>query len=66
MKKDDSELYREQLLVHYHNPENLGCCRMHDVDIEMDTPTWGTWCIDGPMDAEGGLRSDGMKGRAAW
>ncbi len=36
-----SDLYREQLLDHYHNPENFGVLDNADVDIEMDNPTCG-------------------------
>ncbi|MBD3250985.1 SUF system NifU family Fe-S cluster assembly protein [Candidatus Uhrbacteria bacterium] len=36
-----SDLYREQLLDHYHNPENFGTLEDPDVDIEMDNPTCG-------------------------
>ncbi len=35
------DLYREQLLDHYHNPENYGVLDPADVDIEMDNPTCG-------------------------
>jgi len=35
------DLYREQLLDHYHNPENYGILDPADVDIEMDNPTCG-------------------------
>ncbi len=36
-----SDLYREQLLDHYHNPENFGVLDHAEVDIEMDNPTCG-------------------------
>lgn len=36
-----SDLYREQLLDHYHNPENFGNLENPDIDIEMDNPTCG-------------------------
>jgi len=36
-----SDLYREQLLDHYHNPENFGVLDNAQVDIEMDNPTCG-------------------------
>ncbi|MEJ5310742.1 MAG: SUF system NifU family Fe-S cluster assembly protein [Anaerolineae bacterium] len=36
-----SDLYREQLLDHYHNPDNFGVLENADVDIEMDNPTCG-------------------------
>ena len=36
-----SDLYREQLLDHYHNPDNFGVLDNAEVDIEMDNPTCG-------------------------
>lgn len=36
-----SNLYREQLLDHYHNPDNYGVIEDADIDIEMDNPTCG-------------------------
>jgi nitrogen fixation NifU-like protein len=36
-----SDLYREQLLDHYHNPENFGVLDDADVDVERDNPTCG-------------------------
>lgn len=36
-----SDFYREQLLDHYHNPENFGNLENPDIDIEMDNPTCG-------------------------
>ncbi len=36
-----TDLYREQLLDHYHNPQNFGQLETPDVDIEMDNPTCG-------------------------
>lgn len=35
------DLYREQLLDHFHNPVNFGALEPADVDIEMDNPTCG-------------------------
>lgn len=35
------DLYREQLLDHYHNPANYGVLEPAEVDIEMDNPTCG-------------------------
>lgn len=35
------DLYREQLLDHYHNPENYGILEDAEIDIEMDNPTCG-------------------------
>jgi nitrogen fixation NifU-like protein len=36
-----SDLYRENLLDHYHNPENYGNLDNPDIEIEMDNPTCG-------------------------
>ncbi len=36
-----SDFYREQLLDHYHNPENFGNLENPDIEIEMDNPTCG-------------------------
>ncbi len=54
------DLYREQLLDHYHNPQNYGVLEEADVDIELDNPTCGdvvhlTACLD-----EAGRISDVM------
>ncbi len=35
------DLYREELLDHYHNPVNYGVLEEADVDIELDNPTCG-------------------------
>ena len=35
------DLYREQLLDHYHNPQNYGVLEEADVDVELDNPTCG-------------------------
>lgn len=35
------DLYREQLLDHYHNPSNYGVLEDPEIDIEMDNPTCG-------------------------
>lgn len=49
-----SDLYREQLLDHYHNPENFGVIEDADVDIEMDNPTCGDMIhLTAHLDAEG-------------
>ncbi|HQE93171.1 MAG TPA: SUF system NifU family Fe-S cluster assembly protein [Anaerolineae bacterium] len=49
-----SDLYREQLLDHYHNPENFGVLEDADVDIEMDNPTCGDMIrLTAQLDAEG-------------
>jgi len=36
-----SDLYREYMLDHYHNPRNYGAVDGPDVDIDMDNPTCG-------------------------
>jgi len=36
-----NDLYRENLLDHYHNPENYGILDDADIEIEMDNPTCG-------------------------
>jgi len=49
-----SDLYREQLLDHYHNPENFGVLDNADVDVEMDNPTCGDMIhLTAQLDAEG-------------
>ncbi|HOU13988.1 MAG TPA: SUF system NifU family Fe-S cluster assembly protein [Anaerolineae bacterium] len=49
-----SDLYREQLLDHYHNPENFGVLDNADVDIDMDNPTCGDMIhLTARLDAEG-------------
>ncbi|HOT91272.1 MAG TPA: SUF system NifU family Fe-S cluster assembly protein [Anaerolineae bacterium] len=49
-----SDLYREQLLEHYHNPENFGVLENADIDIEMDNPTCGDMIhLTARLDTEG-------------
>jgi nitrogen fixation NifU-like protein len=49
-----TNLYREQLLDHYHNPQNFGQLESADVDIEMDNPTCGDSVhMTANLDAEG-------------
>jgi nitrogen fixation NifU-like protein len=36
-----SDFYRENLLDHYHNPENFGILENPDIEIEFDNPTCG-------------------------
>ncbi|MFP4395814.1 MAG: iron-sulfur cluster assembly scaffold protein [Anaerolineales bacterium] len=38
---NNDSLYREQMLDHYHNPQNFGELEAPDIDIEMDNPTCG-------------------------
>ena len=48
------DLYREQLLDHYHNPQNFGQLEDPDIDIEMDNPTCGDSVhMTANLDAEG-------------
>lgn len=48
------DLYREQLLDHYHNPENFGVLENADIDIEMDNPTCGDMIhLTAQLDAQG-------------
>ena len=49
-----SDLYREQLLDHYHNPENFGVLENAGIDIEMDNPTCGDMIhLTAKLDTEG-------------
>ena len=49
-----SDLYRENLLDHYHNPENFGIIENADIDIEMDNPTCGDMIhLTAKLDAQG-------------
>ena len=49
-----SDLYREQLLDHYHNPDNFGVLENADIDIEMDNPTCGDMIhLTANLDSEG-------------
>jgi len=36
-----SELYRETIMDHYHNPSNFGVLDPADVEMELDNPTCG-------------------------
>lgn len=48
------DLYREQLLDHYHNPDNFGELEDADIDIEMDNPTCGDMVhLTAQLDADG-------------
>ena len=49
-----TDLYREQLLDHYHNPQNFGQLETPDINIEMDNPTCGDSVhMTANLDAEG-------------
>ncbi len=59
-----SELYREQLLDHYHNPENYGTLESPDVDIEMDNPTCGDMIhMTAKLDAQGRIAKVKFEGQ---
>ena len=48
------DLYREQLLDHYHNPLNFGTLPDADIDVEMDNPTCGDMIhLTAHLDGEG-------------
>ena len=48
------DLYREQLLDHYHNPANFGILEDADIDVEMDNPTCGDMIhLTAQLDPEG-------------
>ena len=48
------DLYREQLLDHYHNPLNFGILPEADIDVEMDNPTCGDMIhLTAQLDDEG-------------
>ncbi|MFP4343375.1 MAG: Fe-S cluster assembly sulfur transfer protein SufU [Anaerolineales bacterium] len=49
-----SELYREQMLDHYHDPVNYGVLEEADVDVHLDNPTCGdTIHLTAQLDDEG-------------
>ncbi len=49
-----SNLYREELLDHYHDPRNFGILDDADVDVELDNPTCGdTIHLTARLDNEG-------------
>ena len=50
----NSDFYRENLLDHYHNPDNFGVLENPDIDVEMDNPTCGDMIhLTARLDAEG-------------
>lgn len=59
-----SDLYREQLLDHYHNPENFGVIENADIDIEMDNPTCGDMIhLTAKLDNEGHIAAVMFEGQ---
>jgi nitrogen fixation NifU-like protein len=49
-----SDFYKENLLDHYHNPENYGNLDNPDIEIEMDNPTCGDMVhLTAKLDANG-------------
>lgn len=49
-----SDLYREQMLEHYHEPQNYGALPGAEVDIHLDNPTCGDKIhLTARLDAEG-------------
>lgn len=59
-----SDLYREQLLDHYHNPENFGVLDDADVDIERDNPTCGDMIhLTAQLDDEGRIQEVKFEGQ---
>ncbi|MBN1488034.1 MAG: SUF system NifU family Fe-S cluster assembly protein [Anaerolineae bacterium] len=51
-----SDLYREYMLEHYHNPQNYGVLEGAAVDIHLDNPTCGDKVhITAQMDEDGHL-----------
>ncbi len=50
----NGDLYREQLLDHYHNPENFGVLEDPDIDITQENATCGdTIHLTAKLDDEG-------------
>lgn len=59
-----TDLYREQLLDHYHNPENFGVLPDADVDVEMDNPTCGDMIhLTARLDADGRIAAVMFEGQ---
>ena len=51
-----SNLYREELLDHYHDPRNFGILEDADVNVELDNPTCGDSIhLTAQLDEEGRL-----------
>ncbi|MDY0018482.1 MAG: iron-sulfur cluster assembly scaffold protein [Anaerolineae bacterium] len=49
-----SEIYREQMLDHYHDPQNYGVLETPDVDIQLENTTCGdTIHLTAQLDEQG-------------
>ena len=59
-----SELYREQLLDHYHNPDNYGELEQADVSVDYDNPTCGDQIhLTARLDEEGRIAEVKFEGQ---
>ncbi len=58
-----SEMYRELMLEHYHNPQNYGLLEDAPVNIELDNPTCGDHVhLTARLDAEGRIAEAQFQG----
>jgi nitrogen fixation protein NifU and related proteins len=58
------DLYREQLLDHYHNPTNYGVIENAEIDIEMDNPTCGDQIhVTAQLDGQGQIEKMMFEGQ---
>ncbi len=58
-----SEVYREIIMEHYHNPSNFGVLDPADVDIELDNPTCGDHVhVTLRLDAQGSVAAMAFEG----
>lgn len=58
-----SEMYRELMLEHYHNPEHYGVLEGADVDIHLDNPTCGDHVhLTARLDAQGRIAEVNFEG----
>jgi nitrogen fixation protein NifU and related proteins len=58
------DLYREQLLDHYHNPANYGIIEDAEIDVEMDNPTCGDQIhLTARLDGEGQIEKVMFEGQ---
>lgn len=59
-----SNLYREQLLDHYHNPKNYGVLEQAGIDVELDNPTCGDKIhLTARLDAQGQIEEVMFEGQ---